>query len=170
MNVGRRLYFDRVTGELIVDVGERSGDVLPHDVNRDFALLPELKGKLLDDVVYTDLEFGDRKEEFTQMHKITLDVTTLSLQIQPRIRISIDKATLVADGVDEVTVNVDLPFDEILTQEVSFYVNNNGPFVVLPVNGIATLRVTTTIPGVYLIEANTVDHGRNAIEVVAVDA
>ena len=170
MNVGRRLYFDKVTGELIVDTGERSGDVLPHDVNRDFALLPELKGKLLDDVVYTDLEFGDRKEEFTQMHKITLDVTTLSLQIQPRIRISIDKATLVADGADEVTVNVDLPFDEILTQEVSFYVNGNGPFIVPPVSGIATLQVTATIPGVYLIEANTVDHGRNAIEVVAVYA
>lgn len=35
MEIGRRIYYDLANGNIIIDVGERSGDIVPTTIDQD---------------------------------------------------------------------------------------------------------------------------------------
>lgn len=62
MQVGRRIIFDRNTGNIVVDFGEMQGDVLPReDIN---------------ELDYVDLPYGMYNEEFSRVKKYHVDTNT----------------------------------------------------------------------------------------------
>ncbi|MCY9760936.1 hypothetical protein M5X06_18810 [Paenibacillus alvei] len=64
MIIGRRIYFDIVTGEKLVDTGERSGDVINTTVEHDIAVYQALSVRNRKTFDYIELEYGQYKEDF----------------------------------------------------------------------------------------------------------
>lgn len=85
------------------------------------------------------------------------------------ILVSVDKSTIIANGVDVATVTARVP--EVLTK-ITFYHANTGAVIaavqVDPVTHTATLQVTATTPGVIRVRAGEKTTGRlNEVEVTA---
>lgn len=70
------------------------------------------------------------------------------------IEATVDKQTIVADGIDTATISVKVPST---TNEITFYNINTGDVIttvkVDPVTRTATLQVTATTPGTIHIRA-----------------
>lgn len=62
--IGRRIYYDPATGEVLVDTGERAGFVVETPVEEDFALYDRLQGKTQQDVGCLRFPFGHMAEQF----------------------------------------------------------------------------------------------------------
>lgn len=63
MDVGRRLLYDAVTGEVLHDTGERSGDVLDR---------PEIHGE----IKHLDLPYGQDLDKFMRIVRYHIDTDT----------------------------------------------------------------------------------------------
>lgn len=64
MKIGKRIYFDTQTGEIIFDTGERSGHVVPTTVERDIEVFKQLTERHRDTFDYIELEYGQYREDF----------------------------------------------------------------------------------------------------------
>ena len=64
VEIGRRLYYDPSTGNVIVDTGERAGAVVETTVAQDFAAYRALAEWEPDDVGVLELDYGQHAQEF----------------------------------------------------------------------------------------------------------
>ncbi len=64
MNIGRRIYYDQTTGNVILDTGERSGSVIETTVDQDFEIYKALKERIRETVGIIELEYGQYAEDF----------------------------------------------------------------------------------------------------------
>ena len=64
MKIGKRIYFDTQTGEIILDTGERSGHVVPTTVERDIEVFRQLSERNRNTFDYIELEYGQYREDF----------------------------------------------------------------------------------------------------------
>lgn len=64
MEIGRRIYYDVVTGEKLVDTGERSGDVFVTTVEHDIKVYKSLSERNRESFDYTELDYGQYAEDF----------------------------------------------------------------------------------------------------------
>lgn len=64
MNIGRRIYYDIPTGNVIVDTGERSGDVVETTINQDIAAYVLLAERQPNTFGCLELEYGQFAEDF----------------------------------------------------------------------------------------------------------
>ncbi|MHB1167021.1 MAG: hypothetical protein ACYC0N_00590 [Carboxydocellales bacterium] len=84
MKIGRKLYFDRGTGQIMTDTGEREGAVIETTIEQDFAAFPGLAGRTPEDTGVKELAFGERREEISNMGSWEVDPATEDLIIYPR--------------------------------------------------------------------------------------
>lgn len=75
MNIGRRIYYDKATGNIIVDTGERSGHVVPTTIEQDFATYKDLSERVPETVGVLELEFGQYAEDFAICSGYRVDVS-----------------------------------------------------------------------------------------------
>lgn len=75
MNIGKRLYYVKITGEVILDTGERSGDVIPTTVGDDFKIYTVLSRFNRDALGTMELEYGQFKEDFQKSSSVRVDNT-----------------------------------------------------------------------------------------------
>lgn len=73
MNIGRRIYYDKVTGEIIQDTGERSGDVVITTIDQEFVFYSKLSERVRETVGYLELEFGDYIDDFREGQLVLID-------------------------------------------------------------------------------------------------
>lgn len=66
MQIGRKIYYDKATGNVYVDTGERSGDVVETTQEQDFATYVALHGIDPVTVGVIQLEFGQYADKFAQ--------------------------------------------------------------------------------------------------------
>jgi hypothetical protein len=66
MQIGRRIYFDVSTGNLIVDIGEREGSVIPTTVEQDIAVYKALSERNRETFDYIELDFGEYAQDFAE--------------------------------------------------------------------------------------------------------
>lgn len=66
MNIGRRIYFDKKTGDILVDTGERSGDVIELTVEQDIANYKALSERNRDTFDLIDLKYGEYSQYFSE--------------------------------------------------------------------------------------------------------
>ncbi|WP_339259596.1 hypothetical protein MKZ12_07305 [Paenibacillus sp. FSL R5-0713] len=66
MNIGRRIYYDKTTGEVIFNTGERSGYVVETTIDQDFSTYTALLERSRDSVGMVQLEYGDYASDFTE--------------------------------------------------------------------------------------------------------
>lgn len=73
--VGRKIYYDKATGNVILDTGERWGDVVETTVEQDFAAYVVLAERVPETVGVISLDFGQDREKFAQ-YKYHVDIET----------------------------------------------------------------------------------------------
>lgn len=66
MEIGRKIYFDLETGNIIVDTGERQGSVVPTTVEQDIAAYKDLSERVIGTYAYIELAFGQLAQDFAE--------------------------------------------------------------------------------------------------------
>jgi hypothetical protein len=79
MKIGRRIYYDLLTGNVILDKGEMQGSVIETTVDQDFFSFLELKQRDRTTVGVKELEFGEFAQDFATCNGIRVDLDTKEL-------------------------------------------------------------------------------------------
>ena len=74
--VGKRIYYLKVDGRVVLDTGEAEGWVNPTTVEQDWEIYSELKKYTKESVDYIELQFGEFKTEFAEMTSYKIDIAT----------------------------------------------------------------------------------------------
>jgi hypothetical protein len=78
--IGRRIYYDKATGNVILDTGEKMGAVVETTVDQDFETYQALKERVRDTVGVIQLEFGQYAADFAQCNGYRVNPETLELE------------------------------------------------------------------------------------------
>lgn len=112
--IGRRIYYELATGNVLADTGDRSGDVVPTTVDQDYELYTNLAGKNRDAIGILELAYGDHSNEFNLCTGYSVDPATRTLQFDytPRNQ---DRLTL-EQTVEEHTTKLTTQDEQIKAQ------------------------------------------------------
>lgn len=66
MEVGRRIYYDKLTGNVIIDTGEREGLVLTKTIEQEVTTFNELSIRNRDSFGVIELPYGAYKQDFVE--------------------------------------------------------------------------------------------------------
>ena len=80
MQIGRKLYYDLATGNIIQDTGERSGDVVETTQEQDFAAYKTLAERTPETVGVLELEYGEYKQDFAECTGYRVNIETGALE------------------------------------------------------------------------------------------
>lgn len=64
MSVGKRIYYDKITGEVLADTGSIFGTDYQTTVEQDFQIYLGLINRVPDSVGMMQLEYGEKEEDF----------------------------------------------------------------------------------------------------------
>lgn len=76
MEIGRRIYFDKATGNVLVDTGERAGDVIKMTVEQDMEVYKALSERNRDLFDFIELEYGQNLQDFMECNNYRVNTTT----------------------------------------------------------------------------------------------
>lgn len=80
MQVGKRIYYDCVTGDVISISGEYAGEnVVDKGIDFDFSIYEPLMKRAPETVQVIQLEFGEHEDEFKEGRLIRVDPTSKDL-------------------------------------------------------------------------------------------
>lgn len=80
MRIGRKIYWDKATGNVLVDTGERSGSVRETTQEEDFAAYQALAERVPDTVGCLQLEYGQYARDFADCNGYRVNPDTLELE------------------------------------------------------------------------------------------
>lgn len=77
--IGRRIYFDKISGEIILNVHERIGFVIPTTIEQDIQTYKTLSERNRDTFDYIELEYGQYAQDFAECngYRINVDDKTI---------------------------------------------------------------------------------------------
>lgn len=75
-HLGRKIYWLKADGSIILEIGEREGWVLETTEEQDYEIYEELKGHSSEDTKCKKLEFGEFKDEFEKATSYTINPET----------------------------------------------------------------------------------------------
>ena len=148
MDIGRKIYYDKLTGNILQDTGERSGDVVETTIIEDANTLTQLQGQ---EVGVIQLQYGERYSEFLNMGSMSVNPSTKEFTIYPRLIIQSDKLQIQSDGVDTATITSDYA--------TTFCVDGGEDYAVNP------FLFSSNVAGTYTITAKSTLHGQNSLTI-----
>ncbi len=80
MQVGRKIYFDKLTGAVIVDTGEMIGNVRETTQEEDFQTYKALAERVPETVGVIQLEYGQYRQDFAECNGYRVNIDTLALE------------------------------------------------------------------------------------------
>lgn len=148
MNIGRRIYYDKATGNVIQDIVERSGDVTETTVEQDFESYVVLSERVPETVGYIELEHGLYAADLNQaMGQYKLNQINESFDV--------DMSGIYNEEADETTLKVTDPeysygcnYEECVVNKLSVDISSVDRYGNVTVSGevtSATLSGTKTI-------------------------
>lgn len=75
MYIGRRIYYELSTGNIVFDTGEKSGDVVETTIEQDFETYVALQERVRSTIGVIQLEYGQYAEDFMQCNGYSVDVS-----------------------------------------------------------------------------------------------
>jgi len=75
MQIGRKIYYDLATGNVIQDTGERSGSVFETTTAQDFVAYASLAERVPETVGCMQLEYGEYAQDFMECNGYRVDVS-----------------------------------------------------------------------------------------------
>ena len=80
MQIGRRIYFDKSTGDVLVDTGNRQGSVTETTVEQDIEVYEELAERVRASYDYINLEYNQYTQDFAESNGYRVDPKTKILE------------------------------------------------------------------------------------------
>lgn len=80
MFIGRKIYYDTLSGNVLVDTGERSGSVIELAVEQEIEIYNILAERRRDTFDVLHLEYGQYREDFAICSGYRVDLATKQLQ------------------------------------------------------------------------------------------
>lgn len=80
MEIGRRIYYDKQTVNILIDTGERSGSVVPTTIEQDITSYTLLSERNRESFDVLELPFGAYREEFTTCTAYRVNPDTKKLE------------------------------------------------------------------------------------------
>lgn len=80
MKIGRRIYFELATGNVLVDTGERQGSVRPTTVEQDIATYSALSERNRDTFDCIELAYGQYAQDFAECNGYRVNTETKTLE------------------------------------------------------------------------------------------
>ncbi|MED4581891.1 hypothetical protein P9578_03760 [Brevibacillus choshinensis] len=80
MQIGRRIYYEKKTGNVFVDTGERSGSVRETTIEEDFTTYVPLAERVPETVGHIQLEYGQYAQDFAECNGVRVNPETLALE------------------------------------------------------------------------------------------
>lgn len=80
LNIGRRIYFEKITGNIIIDTGERRGTVIPSTIEQDISTYKALTEKVKDSFDVIELEYGQYAQDFAECNGYRVNLETRELE------------------------------------------------------------------------------------------
>ncbi len=80
MNIGRKIYFDKTTGNVIHDTGDRSGEVVATTVTQDIAAIKALSERVRTSFDVVELPYGQHAQDFTECNGYRVNPTAKTLE------------------------------------------------------------------------------------------
>ncbi|MEK4239731.1 MULTISPECIES: hypothetical protein [unclassified Paenibacillus] len=80
MEIGRKIYYDKVTGVVLVDTGERSGSVVETTQEQDFKVYKVLAERVTETVGCLELEYGECGQDFRECNGYRVNIQTGKLE------------------------------------------------------------------------------------------
>ncbi len=80
MQIGRRIYYDKFTGEVLVDTGEREGDVIETTVEQDILTFKTLTERNIESFDSVQLEYGQHSQDFRECNGYRVNPETKELE------------------------------------------------------------------------------------------
>jgi hypothetical protein len=80
MQIGRKIYFDVKTGNVIIDLGESQGDISPTTVDDDIAVFKPLSERNRESFDVIELEYGRYSQEFMECSSYRVNPETKEIE------------------------------------------------------------------------------------------
>lgn len=77
--IGRKIFFEKSSGKVILDTGERSGDVIETTLEQDMSFYKALTGRVPSTVGCIQLDYGQYADEFATAHGYHVDVVNRTI-------------------------------------------------------------------------------------------
>ena len=78
IKIGRKIYFDKQTGNIIVDTGEREGFVVESTIKQDFKTYTALAERVPETVSVIQLEYGQYYQDFVECISVRVNIEKLA--------------------------------------------------------------------------------------------
>ena len=80
MQIGRRIYYDKITGNVIVDTGERQGHVVQRTLEQDIQTYNALSERNAETFGVLELEYGQYAQDFAESNGYRVNPETKELE------------------------------------------------------------------------------------------
>jgi hypothetical protein len=80
MQIGRKIYFDKLTGNVLVDTGERMGNVVKTTQEQDFQAYQALAERVPETVGMIQLEYGQYAQDFGECNGYKINPETQEIE------------------------------------------------------------------------------------------
>ena len=80
MKIGRKIYHDIATGNVIIDTGERQGSVIPTTIEQDIQTYKALSERNRETFDYIELEYGQYAQDFAECNGYKVNPETKELE------------------------------------------------------------------------------------------
>lgn len=80
MKIGKRIYYDLSTGNIVLEVCEREGWVIPTTIEQDITVYNELSERNRETFDYVELEFGEYAQDFMECNGYRVNPETKQLE------------------------------------------------------------------------------------------
>lgn len=80
MEIGSRIYYDKITGDILAYVGERSGNVVETSIEDDIFTYKILSERNRQSFDYIQLEYGKYRQDFLECNGYRINPETLELE------------------------------------------------------------------------------------------
>jgi hypothetical protein len=78
--IGRKIFYDKANGNIIIDTGERQGSVIATTIEQDIATFTALSERNRDTFDVLELPFGAYQQDFAESNGYRVNVETKTLE------------------------------------------------------------------------------------------
>ena len=80
MKIGRKIYYEKLTGNVLVDTGERQGSVVPKTIAQDIQTFTALSERNRESFDCVELEYGQYAQDFAECDGYRVNQETKELE------------------------------------------------------------------------------------------
>jgi len=78
--IGRKIYYDKATGNIVLDTGERTGSVVSNTIDQDVASYKALSSRNRDSFDVIELEYGEYVNDFMSCNGYRVNPETKAIE------------------------------------------------------------------------------------------